>query len=91
MAQAAPQKAPHVVLVVKSTAGTWPDARFNRNNKAQKILEEGIEHFSLDPSPAVPYVLTRSGNQLDPNEKIGELGLQDGDVVIIEAGQPIDG
>lgn len=91
VAQAAPRNDPHVLLVVKSTAGTWPDARFNRNNKAQKILQDGINHFHLDPSPAVPYILTRNGTQLDLNEKIGELGLQDGDVVVIEAGQPVDG
>lgn len=84
-------KDPHVVLTVKSTAGTWEGARFNRSNKAQKILDDGIGFFQLDASPAVPYVLTHDGRVLALGEKIGDLGLDDGDVVNIEAGQPVDG
>lgn len=79
-----------IELVVKSTAGTWPNARFNVNNKAQKVLDDGVRHLNLDPSPAVPYVLTHNGTPIALGEKLSELGLKNRDVVVIEAGQPID-
>ena len=87
-----PKPTPHVTLVVKSTAGTWPDARFNRSNPAAKVLEDGIAHFRLDPSPPRPYVLRRdSGAQLALDQKLEALGLEDGDVVVIQPTQAIDG
>jgi hypothetical protein len=83
----------HLNLVVKSTAGVWPDARFNQENRAQKVLDEGVRHFHLDPSPAQPYLLVREadGSTLSLSEKLEELGLHDGDTVLIQAGQPVDG
>jgi hypothetical protein len=83
----------HLTLVVKSTAGVWPDARFNEENRAQKVLDDGIRHFHLDPSPAQPYLLVREadGSTLNLSEKLEELGLHDGDGVLIQAGQPVDG
>jgi hypothetical protein len=83
----------HVSLTVRSTAGVWNDARFNTSNQAEKILDEGIRHFHLDPTPQAPYVLRRetTGQSIPLGEKIGEIGLVDGEVVLIQAGQPIDG
>jgi hypothetical protein len=79
-----------MTIVVKSTAGTWPDARFNRNNKAQKVLDDGIHHFHLEANPSVPYVLSKGGQPLALGEKLGDLRVVDADVVTIEAGQPVD-
>jgi hypothetical protein len=83
----------NISLIVKSTAGVWPDARFNQDNRAQKVLDDGILHFHLDPSPAQPYLLVREsdGSTLNLSEKLEELGLHDGDAVLIQAGQPVDG
>lgn len=83
----------HITLIVKSTAGVWPDARFNLSNRAQKVLDEGVRHFHLDPSPAQPYLLVREadGSTLNLSEKLEDLGLSDGDSVLIQAGQPVDG
>lgn len=83
----------HITLVVKSTAGTWDDARFNDENKAEKVLDGSIKHFKLDPTPSSPYVLIRESNgaSLPLGEKLKELGLSDGEVVIIQAGTPVDG
>lgn len=82
---------PFVVLTIKSTSGIWEHARFNRNNRAQKIVDEAVKHFPLDPSPEAPYVLSHDDRDLALGEKIAHLGLEDGDIVTIEAGQPIDG
>jgi hypothetical protein len=83
----------HISLTVRSTAGVWTDARFNTSNQAEKILDEGIRHFGLDPTPQAPYVLRResTGQPIPLGAKIGETGLIDGEVVLIQAGQPIDG
>lgn len=78
-------------LIVRATSGTWPDARFNVNNRVQKILDEGVRRLGLDPSPAVPYRMTRGGQALSLTEKIEDVGLREGDTVVIEAGQPVDG
>jgi hypothetical protein len=88
-----PRPEPHITLTVKSTAGVWTDARFNRNNRAQNILDDAIEHFRLDPNPARPYVLRREADNsaLALDQKINALGLQDSDVVLIQATQAIDG
>ncbi len=80
-----------ITLTVRSTSGIWPDARFNVNNRAQKILDDGIRHFGLDPAPRAPYRLTQNGRVLDLSEKMEDLGLANGDTVLIEAGQPTDG
>jgi hypothetical protein len=82
-----------VTLIVKSTSGTWPDAEFNTSNRVQKILDDGIKQLKLNPTPQAPYVLIaeKSGQPLPLSEKISDTGLNSGDVVVIQAGQPIDG
>lgn len=88
-----PRPEPHITLTVKSTAGVWDDARFNRNNRAEKVLEEGIRHFNLDPNPPRPYVLRReaTGAQLALDQKLDDLGLTSGEAVLIQPTQAIDG
>jgi hypothetical protein len=82
-----------ITLTVKSTSGTWPDAEFNTSNSVQKILDDGIKHLKLNPTPQAPYVLIaeKTGQPLALSEKISDAGLKTGDVVVIQAGQPIDG
>ena len=82
-----------IILTVKSTAGTWPNGEFNTSNKVQKILDEAIKHFPLNKTPQAPYSVVResTGQSLPLNEKIGDTGLQSGEVVVIQAGQPVDG
>ena len=88
-----PRPQPHVDLVVRTTAGTWSDARFNRSNRAQKIVDDAIERFELDPTPPRPYILERgnTGEPIPLGEKIGDIGLSDGELVIVKAPRPIDG
>jgi hypothetical protein len=88
-----PRPEPHITLVVKSTAGTWDDARFNRSNRAQKVLDEGIRHFNLDPDPSRPCVLRQesTGAQLALDQKLEDLGLTTGEAVLIQPTQAIDG
>jgi hypothetical protein len=82
-----------ITLTIKSTSGTWPNATFNISNKVQKILDDAIKHFSLNKTPQAPYTVIResTGQSLPLNEKIGDVGLQSGEVVVIQAGQPVDG
>jgi hypothetical protein len=88
-----PRPQPRITLVVRTTAGTWNDAEFNRNNKAQKIVDDAIKHFGLDPTPPEPYVLERgsTGAQIPLEEKIEDIGLVDGELVILKAPRPTDG
>ena len=83
----------HITLTVKSTSGTWPNAPFNTSNKVEKILNDAIKHFPLNKTPQAPYTVVResTGASLPLNEKIGDVGLQSGEVLVIQAGQPVDG
>lgn len=83
----------HITLTIKSTAGTLPNVKFNTSNKVQKILDEALKELPLDKTPQAPYKVVReSTNQSLPlEEKIGDTGLTSGEIVIIQAGQPIDG
>jgi hypothetical protein len=88
-----PRPSPHIALVVRTTAGTWNDARFNRENKAQKIVDEAIVHFGLDPNPPEPYILERAstGTPLPLEETIEDIGLADGETVIVKSPRPTEG
>ncbi len=83
----------HITLSVKSTSGTWANAEFNTSNKVQKILDDAIKHFPLNKTPQAPYTVVResTGQPLGLNDKISDSGLQSGEVVVIQAGQPVDG
>jgi hypothetical protein len=83
---------PHLDLTVKSTSGSFRD-QFNRNNKAEKVLDEAIRRLRLDPDPPMGYVLRREsdGLVLTLSEKLGDLGIQDGDVILLQTPQAQDG
>jgi hypothetical protein len=82
-----------ITLTVKSTSGSWANAEFNTSNKVEKILDEAIKHFPLNKTPQAPYAVVResNGQSLPLSEKISAVGLQSGEVVVIQAGQPVDG
>jgi len=83
----------HVTLTIKSTAGTLPHEEFNSSNKVEKILEVALKNLPLDKTPQAPYKVVRekTNQSLALGEKIGDVGLTSGEVVVIQAGQPIDG
>jgi len=92
MATEAKKPDTHLDLTVKSTSGSFQD-RFNRNNKAEKILDEAVRRLNLDPNPSMSYVLRREGDGLvlTLGEKLGDLGIEDGDVILVQAPQAQDG
>ena len=80
---------PFLDLTVQSTSGSFSD-RWNKNNRAEKVYEEALKRLNL---PAGQYLLKRArdGVVLTLSEKLEDLGLVDGDVLILQAGQPQDG
>ena len=84
-----PKNAPHLVLTVQSTSGSFSD-RWNKNNRAEKVYEDALRRLNL---PAGQYLLKRArdGVILTLSEKLEDLGLVDGDVLILQAAQPQDG
>ena len=83
----------HIALTIKSTAETLPDEDFNTSNKVEKILEDALKKLPLDKNPPAPYKVVRekTDKPLPLDEKIADTGLASGEVVVIQAGQPIDG
>jgi hypothetical protein len=84
-----PPNDPHLDLVVKTTSGTIED-RWNRSQKAKQVYDEVLRRLDL---PDGQYILKRERDGLVLNlaEKLGDLGLVDGDVLILQAHQPKDG
>lgn len=82
----------HIDLTVKSTSGMFTD-RYNRNNKAQKVFDKAIEHFQLSTSGGVTYTLKREADNrvLALDEKLEDLGLVNGDILILQTNQAQDG
>lgn len=80
-----------VNLTVKSTSGTFRD-RFNWHNKAQHVFDAAFKYFGLNAS-AGTYVLRRDadGRTLALGEKLEDLGLVDGDVLLLQTNQAQDG
>lgn len=80
---------PFLDLTIQSTSGSFTD-RWNRNNKAQKVYDEALARLGL---PGGSYLLkrVRDGVVLALAEKLSDLGLADGDVLVLQAAQPKDG
>lgn len=95
MSPQSPRPTPHITFVIRTTAGIWDDARFNRSNPVQKIVDETIGHFSLDPTPPRPYILERAstGASLPLDQKIEDTSppLSDGETLVLKAPRPTDG
>jgi uncharacterized ubiquitin-like protein YukD len=81
---------PQIELTVKSTSGSFSD-EFNRNNRAQKIYDEAVRRLNLNK--AAVYILKREsdGRVLALDQKLEDLGLEDGDVILIQSSQAEDG
>lgn len=81
-----------IVLTVKSTSGAFTDD-FNINNKAQRVFDEALRRFRLVQGAGASYVLVREQgrSQLALGEKIEDLGLVNGEVLILQASQAQDG
>lgn len=81
-----------LTLTVKSTSGTFSE-RFNAENRAQKVLDDAINHFGLSTGGNVTYRLVRESDRmtLNPAEKLSDLGIHDGDVLILQPNQAQDG
>ena len=77
-------------LAVKSTSGIFTD-RYNKHQRAQKVFDDAISYFGLSSSGT--YILKREadGRDLDLGEKLEDLGLSDGDVLVLQANQAQDG
>lgn len=82
-------KEPFLNLTVRSTSGSFTD-RWNKQNKAQRVHDDAIRKLRL---AAGTYLLKRErdGVSLTLSEKLVDLGLVDGDVLILQASQPQDG
>ena len=78
-------------LTVKSTSGTFKE-RYNRNNKAQKVFDDAIAYFGLNTSGGT-YSLSREADSrnLSLGEKLEDLGVVDGDVLLLQTNQAQDG
>ncbi|MEA2372638.1 MAG: hypothetical protein QOH12_3032 [Solirubrobacteraceae bacterium] len=87
-----PREHHRLKLTVKSTSGSFTE-EFNSENKAEKVLHEAIRRLHLDPNPAVAYVLKREsdGRTLTLSERLGDQGIDNGDIIIVQAGQAQDG
>lgn len=81
---------PFLNLTVKSTSGSFQD-RWNRNNKAERVLKDAIRHLDLNPSAGYRLVRERTGEQLDLGEKLADLGIEDGETLIVQVEQAQDG
>ena len=79
-------------LTVKSTSGAFT-GRFNKNNRAQKVLDDAIKDLGMNTGPGITYILRREadGRTLDLSEKLEDLGLIDGDILLLQTNQAQDG
>lgn len=79
-------------LTVKSTSGQFTD-KFNAENRAEKILDEAIRRLGLNTGGGITYILRREadGRTLNLSEKLGDLGIITGDVILVQTNQAQDG
>lgn len=79
-------------LTIKSTSGQFIET-FNTDNRAEKILDEAIRRLGLNTGGGVTYVLRREADNLTLNlsEKLGDLGVVTGDVILVQTNQAQDG
>jgi hypothetical protein len=79
----------HIQLTIQSTSGSFSHT-WNKNERAQIVYDDALKHFKL---PAGQYLLKRKsdGAVLELSQKLGDLGLVNGDILILQAAQPQDG
>lgn len=79
-------------LTVRSTSGSF-EHEFKAKELAQKVLEKAIHKLRLEPDPPRGYVLRRESDSLVLNlgETLAALGIDDGDVILVQTPQAQDG
>jgi hypothetical protein len=93
MSPAGGSRDPKLTLTVQSTSGKFTD-EFNGNNKAEKVLDEAKKRLKLEPNPPLPYVLIRKTapeKKLNLQEKLGDQGVRDGDLILVQTSEAEDG
>jgi hypothetical protein len=84
---------PKYTLTVRSTSGEFTD-EFNKNNKAEKVLDVAIDRLHLEPKPPYPYVLVRKTppeKTLNLQDKLEDNGVRDGDLILVQTSEAEDG
>lgn len=82
---------PRIRLTVRSGGGTFSDM-FATANALRKVRDAALRYFGLDLHGGVTYVLSTSdGRSLSLSEKIRDLPISDGDVLVLTPSQAIDG
>lgn len=81
-----------LTLTVKATAGAFTED-YNANNKAEKVFDDALRRFGLAQGSGPSHTLVREadGRALALAEKLGDLALADGDVLVLRASQAQDG
>ena len=72
-----------VHLIFSTTAGDLEDD-FPPNQPLGALKREVMGRLQLDPSQADQFIVTLEGNPLDEDKTLGELGLVDNAVLLIE-------
>ncbi len=72
-----------VHLVFSTTAGDLEDD-FPVNQPLHALKTEVMGRLHLDPSQADQFIVTVEGNPLDESKTLGELGLHEGAILLIE-------
>jgi hypothetical protein len=70
-------------LTFSTTAGDLEDT-FPANQPLNATKRSVMGRLKLDPAKANEFVVTLGGNILDESKSLGDLGLTDGSVLIIE-------
>ncbi|MBI5139010.1 hypothetical protein HZA26_00130 [Candidatus Nomurabacteria bacterium] len=72
-----------IKLTFSTTAGDLEDY-FSLNQPLHAIKKAVMGRMKLDPSQADKFVVTYKGNPLDEGKTIGDLGIPENSVLIIE-------
>lgn len=80
-------------LVLRTASGTHEE-NFKADELGQDILDRAIKRFKMAPEdPNRPYEMRRQSDnlKLDRASTLAGMGLADGDVIVIQPTQAIDG
>lgn len=89
-----PPKPDEKLRLTLRTASGSDEENFKSDDVAAEILERAIKRFKMKPEdPNRPYEMRRESDSkvLDRGATLANLGLADGDVIIIQPTQAVDG
>ena len=72
-----------IKLIISTTAGDL-EAEFPLNQPLHAIKKEAMGKLHLDPSTSADFVFSANGTTLDESKPLADLGLHDGEVLILE-------